>query len=270
MAIVAHNRLLCITYQHLLLVDSQQDKAMFKLNLMRHPERVCMINKDCAAVTTVTYNDEERYITNNEVHYITIKDETLELGDKVRVSVRGHIMGICTMKDNLAVSYNAPPAVEMITKKGKIIDRIGNDTAGREIFISPWYLTASPDYEHIFVSDNGTHTITMLNPDLQVLNTFSDRNLLHSPQGLTMWNEKVLVCGVTSNSIVLLNPNSGQMSTILDKKDGVKLPVALAFCHQTKTLLFIRCLDELENSIQRYKLQWTVYTPHTMTGGVDT
>ena len=249
MALVAQNRLLLCTYNKLVLVDSQQDKVKFELNLMNQPGRVCIINKDCAAVKTSTYDNEKLQY----MHYIKIKDDTLKPGERVRVSVSGCIKGICAMKDNLAVSYVYPPAVAIITKKGKVINRIGNDTAEREIFISPWYLTASSDYEHIFVSDHGTNTITMLNPDLQVLNTFSNQRLLNSTHGLSMWNDQVLVCGGASNNIVLLDPSSGRMSTILDEKDGIDRPGFLAFCHQTKTL-FITPFFRNDN-IQPYQLQ---------------
>ena len=247
MALVAHNRLLLCALNNVLLVDSQKNKVKFKLNLFSsHPTSVCMINNECAAVTTVT-------VDNNEVQYITIKGDTLELGEKVRVNVRGNIKGICAMDDNLAVSYVYSPAVVLFTKKG--IKWIDNDSAGRKIFIMPWYLTASHDYEHIFVSDHETNTITMLNLDLQVLKTFSDRNLLNFPRGLTMWNEKVLVCVWASNSIVLLDPSSGQMSTILDKKDGVEWPGVLAFCDQTRTLFITPFFRNKNSSIQRYQLQ---------------
>jgi len=249
MALVAQNRLLVCTYNKLLLVDSQQDKVKFELNafnLMSHPERVCIINKDCAAVKTLT-DYKVQYI-----HYIKIKDDTLELGESVGISITGRIKGICAMKDNLAVSNDYPPTVAIITMKGKVIKKIDNDTAKREIFITPRFLTASSDYEHIFVSDYGTNTITMLNPDLQVLNTFSDHNLLHSPCNLIMWNDQVLVCGGGSHNIVLLDPSSGQMSTILDEKDGIDWPGVLAFCHQTRTLFIT---PFFRYNIQRYQLQ---------------
>jgi len=245
MVIVAQNRLLCITKDHLLLVDSQQDNIKFELKEMTQFTSVCMINKKCAAVVTGLYH--------NAVYYIKIKDDTLELGEEVRVRVRGHIKGICAMKNNLAVLYVDPPAVMMITKKGNFIKKIDNDSAEREIFISPWYLTASSDYEHIFVSDPGTNTITMLNPDLQVLDTFSNHRLLNSPRGLIIWNDQVLVCSRDRQNIVLLDPSSGQMSIILNKKDGIERPGVLAFCHQTRTLFITPFY--INNNIQRYQLQ---------------
>jgi len=245
MAHVQQNRLLlCTASNFLLLIDSHQGEVLYRLLLMASPlRRVCIISKNYAAVT-IEHNNA------NKVQYITIKDDTLELGENVRVSIRGHIMGICAMKDNLAVSYVDPSAVEMISEKGKVINRIDHDSTGREIFISLWYVTASPDYDHIFVSDHETNTITLLNPDLKLLKTFSDRNLLNSPRGLLIWNDQVLVCGETSNSIVLLDPSSGQMSNILDGNDGMEWPVALAFCRQTSTLFII-----LKKSIQRYQLR---------------
>ena len=248
MALVAQNRLLLCTYNKLLLVDSQQDTVKFELNLMSHPVCFFIINKDCAAVKTLT-DDEVQYI-----QYITIKDDTLELGESVGISTPARVIGICAIKDNLAVSNDYPPAVAIITKKGKVINMIGNDTAEKEIFIAPWYLTASSDYDHIFVSDHGTNTITMLNPDLQVLNTFSDHNLLHSPCSLIMWNDQVLVCGRATHNIVLLDPSSGQMSNILDEKDGIEQPGVLAFGHQTRTL-FVTPFFNKNISIQRYQLQ---------------
>jgi len=130
------------------------------------------------------------------------------------------------------VTYMKPPAVEVVTQKGKWLHRLDNTSAGRELFIYPWNVTVSGD--RVFVSDWGTNTITMLSDQFQLLATFSQPDLLEWPYGIISLNDdQLLVCGMLSNNIVLLQPSSGRMSAILEKKDGVEIPQALGFCHHS-------------------------------------
>jgi len=148
------------------------------------------------------------------------------------VPVGGDVYGVNDLRNRLVVTYMKPPAVEVVTQKGKWLHRLDNTSAARELFIYPWNVMVSGD--RVFVSDWGTKTITMLSDQFQLLAMFSQPDLLEWPYGIISLNDdQLLVCGMLSNNIVLLQPSSGRMSAILEKKDGVEIPQALAFGHHS-------------------------------------
>jgi len=241
MLLVTPQRLLfCNNYRRsVLLVDSKQGEIRSDVQVPGRPFSICLVKSGRAAVAL---SDAKT------VQYITIKDDTLALHKTM--SVNGEIMGICAIKDTLAVSYATPAAVEVINKKGKVIKRIDNYmySTGEKIFQEPHYITVSPDQSKIFVSDFGTDTVFMLNTDLQLLKTFYDPNLMGAPCGIIMFNDKLLICSLQSKTIVLLEPSSGKMSPIL--KEGVG-PQALAFSSDTRTLYMV----DLDAKIHKYRLK---------------
>jgi len=244
MAKMSHHHLLICDYLDNVvhLVDDQQGKIRASVKVPGNPVSICMLRSDRAAVSLGDFK---------AVQYLTLKYDNLTLGDRLRLN--GCIRGISAFNDEqLAVSFLEPPAVKMISDHGKVINKIDNTSAGTEIFILPTYLTVSPNRSFIFVSDRGTKQIIMLTSSLQLLMAFSDTKLLNIPYGITMWNEMVLVCGWESNNIVQLDPTNGHMSVVLEKKDGVYRPRALAFCPHTGTLYVSHWNMAF---IQRYRLK---------------
>jgi len=243
LAIVSMNYFLVSDYRklvHLVEVQIGYDKS--RVIVPSNAGSMCMISANCAAVALV--NDQA-------LQYITINDDKLTLGETV--CVNGNIRGISAISDaQLVVSYVEPPAVELINQQGYPIKKVDNKSVGKEIFMHPLFLTVSSDKCYIFVSDYDGHTVIMLTQNLQLLKSFSDITLLKSPRGITTLNDKVLICGGGSDNIVLLDPSSGQMSAILEAKDGVDRPLALAFCNETKTLYVSNCN---KSDILRFRLQ---------------
>jgi len=242
MVVVSGRRLLLTDYTHnsVLLVDCQEGGVLSTVRVPCEPCGVCMVRADCAAVALPN---------GKRVQYVHVNGDTLTLGKVVPVG--GNVCGVNVLRNRLVVTYLEPPAVEVVTQEGKRLHRFDNKSADRELFKQPWYVAVSGD--RVFVSDWSIDTITMLSDQLQLLATFSQPDLLHFPQGIiSLNNDQLLVCGSCDN-IVLLQPSSGRMSAILEKKDGVESPQALAFCRHSMTI-YIE-YEFKKNSIKRYRLE---------------
>jgi len=243
MVVVSGRRLLLTDVKHksVLLVDSQEGGVLSTVTVPGLPYGVCMVNAACAAVGL---------IEKKLVQYVDVNDDSLTLGKTVAVG--GKVHGVCVLGDSLVVTYLDPAAVEVVTQEGQQLHRFDNRSADRVLFKEPWYVTVSGD--RVFVSDKSTNIITMLSDQLQLLATFRQPALLKWPYGIISLNDdQLLVCGWCRNNIVLLQPSSGRMSAILKNKDGDESPVALAFCHHSRTIYTTPISDT--TSIQRYRLE---------------
>ena len=235
MVVVSGRRLLLTDVKHksVLLVDSQEGGVLSTVSVPCAPYGMCMVD---AARAAVALPDDKR------LQYVHVNGDSLTLGKVVPMG--GHVWGVNVLGDRLVVTYTEPPAVEVVTH------RFDNKSADRELFEQPLYVTVSRD--RVFVSDFIKNTITMLSDQLQLLATFRQPDLLKWPRGIISLNDdQLLVCG-WSHNIVLLQPSSGRMSAILERKDGVECPAALAFCHHSRTLDITPFFTT--NSIKRYKL----------------
>ena len=232
MALVSKQRLLlCDYFNELVLLANNKGEVVSYIHVIGGVCGICMVQDDKAAVALAAAK---------KVQYVTVKEDRLTPIKSMRTS--GVIVSLCAVNDTLAVLYLHPPAVEIISLEGNFINRIDNKIAEREILKFPRYLMVSPDYQHIFVTDGGTNTVIMLNTKLQLLKTFSYPNLLKLPYGITMLgNNQLLITSQDGNTINHLEIDAKskwrwQMAAILDGKDGMDRPSALAFCHRSNIL----------------------------------
>jgi len=145
------------------------------------------------------------------------------------------VYGITSRGDHLVVSYNSYPWLEVISTEGRVIDQFCNPGTA-EHFQYPDCLTTTDD-GFIFVSDCKTNIVTKLDGRLNVLQIFNSP-LLRYPRGITAASKnQLLVCSRKAQSIVLLRPSTGDMSSILGQKDGIILPWSLSKCFKEKYIL---------------------------------
>ena len=243
MVVVSGRRLLLTDVKHksVLLVDSEESGVLSTVTVPYEPYGVCMVDAARAAVALKKVK---------LIQYVNVNSDSLTLGKGEPVG--GKVCGVSLLGNMIVVTYTEPPAVEVVTQEGKQLHRLDNKSAGRELFKSPEYVAVSGD--RVFVSDFLTNTITMLSDQLQLLATFSQHDLLLMPRVIVSLNDdQLLVCGRWSHNIVLLQPSSGRMSAILEKKDGVCMPKVLAFCHHSRTLYVVPGCST--TSIERYRLE---------------
>jgi len=204
------------------LVSSQTGKVLSQLELKGQPWRVNLVGRNKAAVT----------LSGQMVYLIKIKRNTL-VEDKV-LKASGEVFGITKSGDNLVVTYREQPLLEMISMTGKVLRRF-HSTEKSQHFELPDFITTSPDGT-LWISDCGNNTITKMDAGLNILQTFTSQ-LLADPCGISAVTEdQVLVCSAGNNSLVLLQPSTNTMSTLLGKDDGMEHSFSLTYCPQKRTL----------------------------------
>ena len=142
-AVVSSTRLLVTDFTNctLRLVDSQNGGVVSQVSVPGTPYGVCLIGDGRAAVTL---RMEKR------IQCVRVDGDTLSL-DK-SITVKGTILGIESSSNHLVVSYQNPCRVEKITMEGRVTHELNNQTAGKELFKWPNFITTSHG-GHIYISD---------------------------------------------------------------------------------------------------------------------
>jgi len=206
------------------LVDSQNGGVVAKASLTAKPFRVCLLRDGRAVVT---------FPTEKRIKVIRIAGDNLSL-DRY-VDLNGGVVGIAACDNHLVVSYEHPCRVEKITMEGKVTHELNNQTSGKELFKCPRFIAIS-ETEYIFISDSGTNIITQLDKNLQVVQTFTN-HLMESPAGIVSVNTtQLLVSGWNSHNILVLDTNTGSMTTLMGQAEKIHKPGAVAWCPASKTL----------------------------------
>jgi len=220
------------------LVNSRTGSTLSEVSPPNGPIRICLMGGERAAVT----------IAGKQVQLVHVRGGRLTLGTVL--DVKADCWGVTHSGDNVVVSYDKPPWLEVMSTDGRVLHRFKKSGA-TQTFKYPQFLTTSSD-GFIYAADCGVHAIIRLNSSLHVLQTFSDQQL-RRPFGLTSVNsDTLLVCSQDNNSIVHVNVNSGKVTTILGREDGIVDPYSLAYC-QLQRKLFV-CPSNINDSIQVYQI----------------
>jgi len=209
-----------ITKKRVQLVDSRKGEVLSEVQLPGAPGRMCLTDRNTAAVAML----------GQKIQMIQVKDKTLTLGRVL--TVREDIYGITSRSSNLVVSYSKPRWLEVISMEGKSLHQF-HTTGKTQHFKHPWFMCTTPS-ETILISDWGTNKITKVDESLNILQTFTSR-LLQSPHGITVVTEdQILVCSRGNHSLLLLQPSTNTVSTLLEEEDGIKRPWSLTYCPDRK------------------------------------
>ena len=191
---------------------------------------------------------------------VTMSDDKILLvhvrGDRLTpgtvLVVKAGCWGVTSSGDNVVVSYIGPPWLEVMSTDSRVLHRF-KESGAAQTFKWPFFLTTSSD-GFIYAADCNAHehAIIKLDSSLHVLQTFSDPQL-GCPYGLTSVNsDTLLACNQDNNGIVYVNVNSGKVTTILGREDGIVRPDSLAYCPQQRKLFV--CTDNKTDSIQVYQM----------------
>ena len=190
-------------------------------------------------------------MSGDKVQLVHVRGGRLTLGTVL--DVKATCWGVAPFGDNVVVSYEGPPWLEVMSTNGKVLNRF-KESGAAQTFKFPHFLTTSRD-GFIYVADRDVHAIIKLDSSLHVLQTFSDPQL-GSPYGLTSVNsDTLLACNHDNNSIVHVNVNSGKVTTILGREDcgfWIVRPDSLAYCPQQRKLFV--CTGNKTDSIQVYQI----------------
>jgi len=219
------------------LVNSRTGSTLSEVSMPSDPKRICLLGGERAAVT----------MSNNKVQLVHVRGGRLTPGTVL--GVKANCWGVASSGDNVVVSYDEPPWLEVMSTDGRVLHRF-KESGAAQTFKWPAFLTTSSD-GFIYAADCGVHAIIKLDSSLHVLQTFSDPKL-GRPFGLTSVNSDTLLAfNLDNNSIVHVNVNSGKVTTILGREDGIVRPRSLAYCQQQRKLFV--CTSNTD-SIQVYQI----------------
>jgi len=218
MAVVSPDMLLASNRSEMCvqLLDCLKGEVVSKVQLQATPWKICLTDSKTAAVQ----------VGDKKIQMIKVKDKILTQGRELTVS--GAIIGLTSSRNSLVVSYGSQPWLEVISMDGKVLHQFDKSGTSKQ-FKVPFFMCTTPGGS-VFISDNGTHTITMVDAQLNILQTFTSP-MLEVPCGITaVTGDQILVCSYSNNSLVLLQPSTNTMSTLLGKDDEIAHPYSLTYC----------------------------------------
>jgi len=222
LAVVSPDMLLVSNYSKdcVQLLDCLKGEVVSEVQLQDGPYRICLTDMNTAAVQ----------LKGRRIQMIKLKDNTLTKARELTVSE--DVYGLTSSRNSLVVSYRSQPWLAVISLDGKVRHQF--DKSGKsQHFKDPAFMCTSPGGS-VFISDCGTYTITKVDAQLNIIQTFTSP-LLQTPYGITAVTEdQILVCSYSNNSLVLLQPSTNTMSTLLGKDDGIDDPWSLTYCPDQK------------------------------------
>jgi len=222
------------------LLDRRKGWILCKVKLQEYPGRMCLADRNTAAVC----------VGVDKIQMIQVEDKTLTLCGVVTVGK--YVLGITSSRKTLVVSYRKKPWLEKVSMDGKVLKQF--DMKGNpQHFHSPGFMCTTPDGS-VFISDCGTQMITQVDASLNILQTFTSP-LLDVPCGIiAVMEDQILVCSYSreNQSIVLLQPSTNTMSTLLGRGDEIYLPYSLTYCPHEKKL-FVKS-DTINKVIRVYHI----------------
>ncbi|XP_052792639.1 uncharacterized protein LOC128226696 [Mya arenaria] len=94
-----------------------------------------------------------------------------------------------------------------------------------------WYVKVG-----LLSSDMSRNTITKLDMNLNIIKTFQDP-ALKRPTSITAFGDHLLICCNGSNTNMILDLSTGQMTQLMGKKEGIRNPLCAFYCPQQNKLL---------------------------------
>ena len=111
--------------------------------------------------------------------------------------------GIATSRDSDVIVCD-DHKITVYTMKGEKIRQFGSEGEGKGQFSVPWGVALDSD-GCIYVSDTGNKRIQKFTFDGQYITSVTDKNLIGSPRGLKINNNKLYVCDMNNNRILIFD-----------------------------------------------------------------
>ena len=234
LAVVSPDMLLVSNHnkQCVQLLDCLKGNVVSEVQLQDYPYRACLTDSNTAAVTV-----------GKKIQMIKVKNNTLTKDRELTVSK--DVFGLTSSRNSPVVAYHSLPWLEVISMDGKVLHQF--DKSGKsQHFTYPDFMCTTPGGS-VFISDHVTDTITKVDAQLNVLQTFTSP-LLDGSSGITAVTEdKILVCSSNIHIILLLQPSTNTMSTLLGEDDGIKQPYSLTYCpDQKKVYVASYCTETIK------------------------
>ena len=213
------------------LLDSRKGRLLREVQLQDQPGRMCLTDRNTAAVC----------VGEDKIQMIHVTNKTLTL--RGVVTVGKYVLGITSSSNTLVVSYKKKPWLEKVSMDGKVLQQF-DMKANPQQFKYPSFICSTPDGS-VFISDQDTKMITQVDASLNILRTFTSP-LLDSPYGIiAVTEDQILVCNYWNDSIMLLQPSTNTVTTLLGKEDEIERPHSLTYCPDQKKLFVASFVSEV-------------------------
>ncbi|XP_045184494.2 E3 ubiquitin-protein ligase TRIM71-like [Mercenaria mercenaria] len=202
----------------------QSYKLLDSLRLPGSPYSICNVGSDEVAVSLCDAK---------KVQYISVKKKlTLTRSFSTGNYCRGMVyvddkLYVCCGDSRDSASY----CIEVYNNAGQLHHSISGLSS------LPLYITVTDDGQHLLVTSYPSDNITMMDLTGNVVNTFSNRDL-KQPSGIcTDGKGQVFICGISSNTVVQLEPKQQKIDVILGMKDGIDNPCAIYYDRKQSSVL---------------------------------
>ena len=116
---------------------------------------------------------------------------------------------------------------------------------GTYMLKAPLYIAVSAFSGKIFITDEGTHTLTCLTSDGQLVYQYNAQRLGWYQGILVDSADNVLFCYTDRHTIVVITPDGRKHGTLLSHKDGIERPWSLAYRARDNTVIVGCWSDQL-------------------------
>jgi len=227
--------------QSVKLVDPTSGQLLDQLQLHSTPWGLCLLPGDRAAVTIPD---------KSTIQTIAVTHKKLALQNGIQIE--GQCSAIDYINDYFVVAFSNPAQVALIDTKGKIYKiRISKGFLRKTLFKYPDHIcvTTETTGKVIYVSDNGTKTITRLSEELQVLQSFTDPALVN-PHGLASvgGGQLLVVNWGDLSTLSVLDVTTGQFTSLLGREEELSYTGCVAVSHTLGTLF----VDDWYSCIRQY------------------
>ncbi|WAR30457.1 hypothetical protein MAR_032999 [Mya arenaria] len=176
---------------------------------------------------------------DGEIHFFEVKSQSGEFLFIKKINVDSRCIGIVYSDDKLIVSYMGyiPNKVQILDMEANVQQLLQTNYYDKSVPSNPQYVAVSPDHNTIYVSDQETNTVAALTRDGHVLGVLQDEDNLMSPCGLTVDAQGcVYVCNYRSDTVCLVSPETGSVTRLVGKENGICNPQSVAVCDKTRCL----------------------------------
>ncbi|XP_045205324.2 tripartite motif-containing protein 2-like [Mercenaria mercenaria] len=212
--------------QLIALVDSRQKKIVAEKKLNCGPWDVTSV-KSGEIIATLPYKSKLVFVKASSVR--GQPSNVMEMKIVKYIDVTGDCHSITNDGENIYVSYQKPGKIQVLTSDGTAVRSIEFDADGKQLFAEPQYIACNASLKLLYVTDWNTNAITCLTTEGHIKETFIDETL-KAPTGIAVdKGGNVFVAGYHSNNILQLSPTFKNVQLVLDKREQVVWPQALAF-----------------------------------------
>jgi len=224
------------------LADPVSGQLLDLLQLPGSPHGLCLLPGDRAAVTIPVMS---------MIQTISVTMKKLSLQDVI--NIKGACYGIDYVHDYFVVGFYKPAMLALIDKKGIIYKSITTDSINHTLFKQPNYIfvTTENTSKVIYVSDRGTRTITRLNEELQVLQSFAVPSLQNSRGLASAGGQLFVVNGGSLSTLSVLDVTTGQVTPLLGREEDLRFTFCVAVSH-TLRIVYVNDWSGYYDIIRQY------------------